>query len=150
MRRFAKVGKGAAVRVTVPQASSSGGSSSSSSSSDSGDAVAVGGSKGAVGLLGLEIRPEPMNLTYVGWRVERSEGHTCLSLNTHAHLPQNQTNPPQDPTRGRVAHRGEQGAPRGGAALRERGDGDAATRGGAPLDGGGKRGADPREPDAGE
>ena len=58
MRRFAKVPRGAAVRVTLPGAGSSDGVG--------GGADAAGGEgKGAVGggLLGLEIRPEPMNLT---------------------------------------------------------------------------------------
>lgn len=59
MRRFAKVPRGAVVCVTLPQAGGGG------DGVEGGAEEAGGGGKGAVGggLLGLEIRPEPMNLT---------------------------------------------------------------------------------------
>lgn len=56
MRRFGRVGKGAAVEVALPQASGDG-------KGEGGGGGSAGGGGG--GLLGLKIEPEEMELTYV-------------------------------------------------------------------------------------
>lgn len=62
MRRFGRVGKGAAVEVALPQASGNG------KGEGGGDGGSGGGGGG--GLLGLKIEPEEMELTYVCAQLE--------------------------------------------------------------------------------
>jgi hypothetical protein len=75
MRRFGKVSKGASVQVTLPTrtppaAAGAAGAAAANGADgdgagDDGDANAMGAAAGNNALLGLEIRPEPMDLTCV-------------------------------------------------------------------------------------